>query len=113
MAVTHTDTQPTLSVTVAARIRAALALRGMNQADLARSMRVPAAWLSRRLSPHAARPVSLNLDEIEHIAELLEITVPALFGIGELTWPREDRARRPRGGTETYGFRPTHLRLVS
>lgn len=75
-------------------------------------MHVPAAWLSRRLSPHAARPVSLNLDEIEQIAALLEITVPSLFGIEELIWPREDRSIRPRRGTETYGLRPA-LRLVS
>lgn len=83
MAVTYTDTQPSLNVTVAARIRAALALRGMTQADLARAMSVPTAWLSRRVSPHAARPVSLNLDEIENIAAILSMPVPVLFGIGE------------------------------
>ena len=106
MAVTHTDTQPALSATVAARIRAALALRGMTQADLARSMNVPKAWLSRRVSPHAARPVSLNLDEIEQIAAILRMPVPVLFGVGEDQPP----VRR-------YGYQPVarvrHLRAVA
>lgn len=95
MAVTHIDTRPTLSASVAARVRASLALRGMNQADLARSMGVPAAWLSRRLSPHAARPVSLNLDEIEQIALILDMPVPALFAGGEVNAVTSQYLHRP------------------
>lgn len=105
MAVTHIDTRPTtLSVTVAARIRAALALRGMNQADLARSMGVPALWISRRLSPKSVRPVSLNLDEIEQIALILDMPVPALFAGGAADG-NQPVSRRPN-------LRP-NLRLVA
>lgn len=89
MAITHMDMQLPLSAAVAARIRAALALRGMTHADLARALNVPPLWVSRRIGAKNKRLVSLNLDEIEQIASILRMPVPVLFGVGE------DRARLP------------------
>lgn len=100
MAITHMDTQPPLNTVVAARIRAALALRGMTHADLARALDKPPLWVSRRIGPNNARSVSLNLDEIEQIASILRMPVPVLFGIGEDTsglLPRMDSNHQPAG----------------
>ena len=97
MAITHMDSQPPLSREVAARIRAALALRGMTHADLAAALSKPPLWVSRRIGPKNARSVSLNLDELELIAAALRIPVHVLFGIGRDELPHLDSNQEPAG----------------
>ena len=105
MAVTQMDRQP-LNQQVAARIRAELALQGMTQKDLAERMQVPELWISRRLSARSKRAVSLNLDELDHIAAALGITVLALL---DPAWRLDDRIVTSRYPLTT---RP-HLSLVA
>jgi transcriptional regulator with XRE-family HTH domain len=56
---------------VAANVRAELRKQGMSQAALARGVHVSAFLMSRRLSSK----VSFNVDELQQIAEVLDVPV--------------------------------------
>lgn len=65
-----------LTARVTEEIRVAMARQRINQVELAARMRVAQPWISRRLSGKTP----ITLDDVEHIAAGLQMSVSDLLG---------------------------------
>lgn len=94
---------------VASEIKAMMARAGMTQTQLARELGVSMAWVSDRLRGRTI----INLDELDLIAEILDVSIIDLFPryitrssderLALLSQDRPDRGRRRRLRGEVTG----------
>lgn len=75
MTTTPTPARTSLSERVAEEIRAQMARKRMTGATLAKALKVSPAWISYRLSGKQA----IDLNDLEAIAEALDVAVAELF----------------------------------
>src|SRR6185369_460198 len=109
MAVTTKVRAATLADRVRAEIRAELARRGVTQAELARDLDRPAMWVSDRLRG----AVTLTLDDLDLIAEALDVDAVTVRAAAEVEPLPPRRGRRRSTDTETFPAEPLPERRVT
>ena len=103
---TSLTTSRTLSDRVAEEIRVMRARRLVKQSELAKLLDTNDQWLSVRL--RGRQPIDLN--DLERIAEALEIEVTDLIPSGPTLVPPLASSRRRKGRTSAYGLARTIVR---
>lgn len=85
MSIATTPSRAGIAARVSEEIRVLLLRRRMTQAQLADRLQVPQPWISRRLT----LTVPMTLDDVDRVAEALDVSVWELLGTG---------VRRPTDG---------------
>lgn len=88
---------PTAAERLRARVRRCMEDRRLSQTALAELMGKTQSWLSRRLKEDAQGRQNFRMRDLDHLAQIFEITVPELFFDQYGQWDRRSGRDRRHG----------------